>query len=49
MRTPAPGAAYGLGAAFGSMIVAGLIFMVLTVPIGRFGAIERLGAFAGND
>jgi uracil-xanthine permease len=42
----AAGAAYGLDAAFGSMVVAGLIFMVLTVPVGRFGVLMHLLRFA---
>lgn len=33
----AAGATYGLGTAFGSMTVAGLIFMALSIPIRRFG------------
>ena len=37
----AAGAAYGLDVAFGSMIDAGLIFMALTIPVGRFGVLIR--------
>ncbi|MBM2620724.1 purine/pyrimidine permease [Actinoplanes sp. LDG1-06] len=42
----ASGAAYGLDAAFGSMIVAGLIFMLLTIPIPRFGVLIHVLRFA---
>jgi xanthine/uracil permease len=42
----AAGATYGLDAAFGSMVVAGLIFMVLTIPIGRFGVLIHFLRFA---
>ncbi|WP_229068456.1 uracil-xanthine permease family protein [Actinoplanes sp. DH11] len=42
----AAGAAYGLDAAFGSMIVAGLIFMGLTVPVRRFGVLMHVLRFA---
>ncbi|MBL7253067.1 uracil-xanthine permease family protein [Paractinoplanes lichenicola] len=42
----AAGAAYGLDAAFGSMIVAGLIFMLLTIPVGRLGVLIHVLRFA---
>ncbi|WP_305783174.1 uracil-xanthine permease family protein [Symbioplanes lichenis] len=42
----AAGATYGLGAAFGSMVVAGLVFLALTVPIGRFGVLIHVVRFA---
>ncbi|MEV4349455.1 solute carrier family 23 protein [Actinoplanes sp. NPDC049596] len=42
----AVGATYGLDAAYGSMVVAGLIFMVLTVPVGRFGVLIHVVRFA---
>jgi xanthine/uracil permease len=35
----------GLGAAFGSMVVAGLIWCVLALPLKRFGLITYLGRF----
>lgn len=42
------GATYGLGVAFGSMIVAGVIFMVLTIPVGRYGLFGHLVKFAAD-
>lgn len=41
------GATYGLGVAFGSMMVAGAVFLLLTIPAGRvgiFGHLTRLAA-----
>ncbi|HEX3788039.1 MAG TPA: solute carrier family 23 protein [Pseudonocardiaceae bacterium] len=35
----------GLGAAFGSMVVAGLIWCVLALPLKRFSVIGRIGSF----
>ena len=42
----AAGAAYGLDAAFGSMVVAGLVFLLLTIPIGRLGVLIHFLRFA---
>lgn len=42
------GTTYGLGVAFGSMMVAGAIFLVLTVPIGRFGVFGHLAKLASH-
>ncbi len=42
------GAAYGLGTAFGSMAVAGLVFMLLTVPLKRFGLFGHVSAFVSS-
>ncbi|WP_308121225.1 uracil-xanthine permease family protein [Paractinoplanes bogorensis] len=42
----AAGAAYGLDAAFGSMVVAGLVFLVLTIPYGRLGVLIHFLRFA---
>lgn len=39
------GATVGLGTAFGSMAVAGVIFMLLSIPIKRFGLIGYLNKF----
>jgi uracil-xanthine permease len=39
---------YDLGVAFGSMMVAGLIFMALTIPVGRFGLFGYLLKFTDN-
>ncbi|GAA1650698.1 uracil-xanthine permease family protein [Actinoplanes couchii] len=44
----AAGATYGLGAAFGSMVVAGLIFMLLSLPIGRLGVLTHVVRFAAE-
>jgi len=41
----AGGLAYNLGAAFGSMVVAGLIAMLLTLPVGGLGVMGRLMKF----
>jgi len=41
----AGGLAYGLGAAFGSMMVAGIIAMLLTLPFGGLGLLGRLMKF----
>ncbi len=40
------GATYGLDVAYGSMIVAGVIFMLLTLPIGRLGVLVHVLRFA---
>ncbi|QIS38038.1 hypothetical protein GW572_00705 [Clavibacter capsici] len=42
------GAAFGLGTAFGSMAVAGLIFMALTIPLKRFGLFGHVSAFVSS-
>jgi uracil-xanthine permease len=42
------GATYGLGTAFGSMLVAGVIFMLLTIPIGRLGLFGHIRKFAAD-
>lgn len=39
------GASVGLGTAFGSMAVAGIIFMLLSIPIRRFGLIGHVNKF----
>ncbi|KWX72654.1 hypothetical protein AMQ83_36485, partial [Paenibacillus riograndensis] len=39
------GSTVGLGTAFGSMAVAGLIFMLLSIPVRRFGLIGYLNKF----
>ncbi|MBN2983073.1 MULTISPECIES: uracil-xanthine permease family protein [Cohnella] len=39
------GASVGLGTAFGSMAVAGLIFMLLSIPIRKFGLIGHVNKF----
>ena len=36
------GAAYGLGTAYGSMLIAGIIVAVLSIPIGKIGVIGKL-------
>jgi uracil-xanthine permease len=46
-RTPA-GAVHGLGTAFGSMMVAASIAMLLALPIGRWGLMGRLMKFIGT-
>ncbi|MCI1254277.1 MAG: purine/pyrimidine permease [Bifidobacterium tibiigranuli] len=40
------GAAHGLGVAFGSLAVAAIIFMILTVPLKHFGLFGRLNKLA---
>ncbi|MCM6763364.1 purine/pyrimidine permease [Rathayibacter sp. ZW T2_19] len=42
------GATFGLGTTFGSMVVAGLIFMALTIPLKRFGLFGRVSAFVSS-
>jgi xanthine/uracil permease len=42
------GAAFGLGTAFGSMAVAGLVFMALTIPLKRFGLFGHVSAFVSS-
>lgn len=42
------GAAYGLGTAFGSMAVAGVIFMALSLPLKRLGLFGRISAFVSS-
>lgn len=42
------GAAFGLGTAFGSMIVAGLIFMLLALPLRRFGLFGHVAGFVSS-
>lgn len=42
------GATYGLGTAFGSMLVAGVIFMFLTIPIGKWGLFGHIRKFAAD-
>ncbi|MGB3483854.1 MAG: solute carrier family 23 protein [Mycobacterium sp.] len=42
------GATFGLGTAFGSMLVAGVIFMALTIPIGRLGLFGHMRKFAAD-
>jgi xanthine/uracil permease len=42
----AAGSSYGLGAAFGSMVAAGLIFMVLTIPVRNRSALMFLLRYA---
>ncbi|MFK0120878.1 uracil-xanthine permease family protein [Streptomyces sp. NPDC090994] len=44
----ASGATYGLGVAFGSMMVAGAVFMLLTVPVRKFGLFGHLARFAAD-
>lgn len=39
------GATFGLGTAFGSMVVAGLIFLALTIPLKRFGLFGYVSKF----
>lgn len=36
------GAAYGLGTAYGSMLIAGIVVAVLSIPIGNIGVIVNL-------
>lgn len=36
------GAAYGLGTAYGSMLIAGIVVAVLSIPIGNIGVIGKL-------
>ena len=40
------GATYGLGTAFGSMVVAGLVFMALTIPLGKLGVFGHVSRVA---
>ncbi|WP_261164350.1 uracil-xanthine permease family protein [Microbacterium sp. Marseille-Q6965] len=42
------GAAFGLGTAFGSMAVAGLIFMALSLPLKRFGLFGHVAGFVSS-
>jgi len=42
------GTTYGLGTAFGSMVVAGLIFMALSIPIGKLGLFGHIRKFAAD-
>lgn len=42
------GAAFGLGTAFGSMIVAGLVFMALSIPARRFGLFGAIAGFVSS-
>lgn len=42
------GAVFGLGTAFGSMIVAGCIFMLLSIPLKRFGLFGRVAGFVSS-
>jgi uracil-xanthine permease len=42
------GATYGLGTAFGSMLVAGVVFMLLSIPIGRLGLLGHVRKFAAD-
>lgn len=42
------GAAYGLDTAFGSMIVAGGIFMLLTLPVGRLGVFGHIAKYIAD-
>jgi len=42
------GAAYGLGTAFGSMAVAGLVFMLVTIPLKRFGLFGHVSTFVSS-
>ncbi|GAA2018566.1 hypothetical protein GCM10009756_03700 [Pseudokineococcus marinus] len=42
------GTAYGLGTAFGSMVVAGLVFMALSIPVGRLGLMGHVSAVASH-
>ncbi|WP_369033888.1 uracil-xanthine permease family protein [Streptomyces adonidis] len=44
----AAGATFGLGTAFGSMTVAGLIFMALSVPIRKFGLFGHIARVAAT-
>ncbi|TFV56072.1 hypothetical protein E4P41_16225 [Geodermatophilus sp. DF01-2] len=44
----ASGAAFGLGTAFGSMVVAGLISMALAIPIKKFGLFGQLARFSSS-
>ncbi|BBY74663.1 uracil permease [Mycolicibacterium parafortuitum] len=44
----AAAASYDLGTAFGSMVVAGLIFMALSIPIGNLGLFGHLRRFAAD-
>ena len=39
------GAAFGLGIAYGSMIIAGIIVAVLSIPVGKLGLIGKLSKF----
>ena len=39
---------YDLGTAFGSMVVAGLIFMLLTIPVGKWGLFGHIRTFAAD-
>ncbi|MBB2989170.1 uracil-xanthine permease [Mycolicibacterium iranicum] len=41
-------ATYDLGTAFGSMVVAGLIFMALSIPVGRWGLFGHIRRFAAD-
>lgn len=42
------GAAFGLGTAFGSMVVAGLIFMALSIPLRRLGLFGYVAGFVSS-
>lgn len=42
------GATYGMAATFGSMVVAGAIFMLLTIPLGNLGILGRLARFVAS-
>jgi len=42
------GTTYGLGTAFGSMAVAGLVFMALSIPVGRLGLLGHVSAVASH-
>jgi len=42
------GATYGLGTAFGSMAIAGLVFLLLTIPLKRFGLFGHVSAFVSS-
>ncbi|WP_295851613.1 solute carrier family 23 protein [uncultured Microbacterium sp.] len=42
------GAAFGLGTAFGSMIVAGLVFMLLALPLRRLGLFGHVAGFVSS-
>lgn len=39
------GATYGLAATYGSMVVAGALFMLLAIPLGKLGILGRLARF----